>query len=160
MLTGMNAPLGNGRNDRPFQFRLRTMMAAVVGIAAPLGILRLLGPDAPVAVVLIIAALFGAALGHIFRRRLRGAIVGALLPVLYLLSIEVLLHVGHRAGWPSGTLRLWEHYSWLWYGHPHQPVGSDGLWKAFRLWDTWGNVLRVQYGNGARIASSCSRSPP
>jgi hypothetical protein len=142
----MNARFGSGRKSRPFQFRLRTTMVAVVGIAALLGVLRLLGPDAPVALALIISAVLGTAGGHFVRRRLRGAIVGGLFPVLYVLSIEVVSHVGHRAAWPTGTLQLWELYSSLWYNN--HPIGSPSLWKAYWVWVTLCDVLREQYGTG------------
>jgi hypothetical protein len=145
MLMSMNARFGSGRNSRPFQLRLRTTMAVVVGIAALLGVLRLLGPDAPVAVALIISALLGTAGGYLVRRPLRGAIVGVLFPVLYVLSIEVVSHVGHRAAWPTGTLRLWELYSSPWYNHP---IGSPSLWKAYWVWVTLCEDLRGQYGTG------------
>jgi hypothetical protein len=125
------------------------MLAVVVGIAVLLGVLRLLGRDAPIVVALIITGLLGLAGGNLIRRRLRGAIVGAVFPVLYVLSIEVASHVGHRAGWPTGTLRLWEQYSSPWYNHP---IGSDSVWKAYWVWDTFCSVLRGQYGTDARLA--------
>ena len=126
-------------------------MLAVGGIAALLGVLRLLGPDDRVALALIISALLGTAVGHLKGRRLRGAIVGGLLPVLYVLSIEVVAHVGHRAAWPTGTLKLWEFYSWLWYNN--HVSGSPGLWNAFWLWVTLCDVLRVQFGTDTPLAA-------
>jgi hypothetical protein len=146
----MNARFGSGRSSRPFQLRLRTMMVVVIGIATLLGVLRLLGPDAPVALALIISALLGTAGGYIVRRRLRGAIVGGSFPVLYVLSIEVSAHVGHRAAWPTGTLRLWEFYSSLWYNHP---IGSPTLWKAYWVWATLCDVLRTQYGTDTPLVA-------
>ena len=41
----MNNLFGSGREHRPLQLRLGTMMAVVVGIATLLGVLRLLGPN-------------------------------------------------------------------------------------------------------------------
>jgi len=146
----MNARSGSGRKSRQFQFRLRTTMLVVVGIAALLGVLRLLGPDAPVALALIVSALLGTAGGHLVRRRLLGAIVGGLFPVLYVLSIEVVSHVGHRAAWPTGTLRLWELYSSLWYNHP---IGSPSLWNAYWVWVTLCDVLRAQYGTDTPLVA-------
>ncbi len=146
----MNARFGSGRLSRPFQLRLRTMMVVVIGIATLLGVLRLLGPDAPVALTLIISAFLGTAVGHLVRRRLRGAIVGGLLPVLYVLSIEVAAHVGHRAAWPTGTLRFWEFYSSLWYNHP---IGSPMLWKTYWVWATLCDVLREQYGTDTPLVA-------
>jgi hypothetical protein len=151
MLASMNAPFEIAQKRRPFQFRLRTTMLAVVGIATLLGVLRLLGPDAPVALALIISSLLGTAVGYFVGRRLRGAIIGGLLPVLYVLSIEVVAHVGHRAGWPRGTLRLWEHYSSLWYNN--HSFGSPGLWNAFWVWATLCDVLRQQFGTDTPLAA-------
>jgi hypothetical protein len=149
MLTSMNARFGSALKSRPFQFRLRTMIVVVVGIAALLGVLRLLGPDAPVALALIISALLGTAGGHFVRRRLRGAIVGGLFPVLYVLSIEVCAHVGHRAAWPTGTLKLWELYSSLWFNLNWSP----SLSKAYWVWETWCDVLRLQYGTDTPLVA-------
>jgi hypothetical protein len=150
MLRRMDTLIGIGRDNRPFQFRLRTMIAVVAGIAVLLGVLQLLGRDAPVAVALIIAALAGTAGGHLIRRRVCVAIVGAIFPVLYVLSIEVVSHVGHRAAWPTGTLRLWELYSSPWYNHP---IGSDRLWKAYWVWDTLCDVLVEQCGTDKLLAA-------
>jgi hypothetical protein len=150
MLSRMDTLTGSGRDNGPFQFRLRTMIAVIAGIAVLLGALQLLGRDAPVAVALIIAALAGTAGGHLIRRRVCGAIVGAIFPVLYVLSIEVVSHVGHRAAWPKGTLRLWELYSSPWYNHP---IGSDSLWKAYWVWDTFCDVLVEQCGTDKPLAA-------
>ena len=69
-----------------------------------LGVLTaLLVADVLVATALIIATLAGTAGGHLFQRPLGGAIVGALFPMLYVLSVEVVADVGHRAGWPTGN---------------------------------------------------------
>ncbi len=83
--------------------------------------------------------------------RLRGAIVGALFPILYVLSVEVVAHVGHRAGWPTGTLRLWELYSSPWFNYS---MGSDGLWRAYWVWETFCNILREQYGTDTPLGAS------
>ena len=123
-------------------------MLFVIGIATLLAVLRLLGPGTPFALVLITSFLLGAACGHLIRHPLRGAILGGLLPVLYVLSIEVAAHVGHRAGWPAGTLRSWEFYSSLWFNHP---IDSPTLWKTYWVWETLCNVLRAQYGTDSPL---------
>ena len=146
----MSTRSGSDRKSRPFQLRLRTMTVVVAGIATLLGVLRLLGPGAPVALASITSVLVGTAGGHLVRRRLRGAIVGGLFPLLYVLSIEVVSHVGHRAAWPTGTLQLWEFYSSLWYNHP---IGSPILWKAYWVWVTLCDVLRAQYGTDAPLVA-------
>lgn len=146
----MNSPVSEGRSGRPFQLRLGTVMVVVIGIATLLGVLRLLGPGAPFALVLITSFLLGAACGHLVRHRLRGSILGGILPVLYVLSIEVAAHVGHRAGWPAGTLRSWEFYSSLWFNYP---IDSPTLWKAYWVWETLCNDLRVRYGTDTPLAS-------
>ncbi len=126
------------------------MIAVVAGVAVLLGVIQLPGRDGPVLDVLIVAALAGTAGGHLFRRRVCGAIIGAIFPVLYVLSIEVAAHVGRRAAWPTGTLRLWELYSSPWYNHP---IGSDGLWKAYWVWDTLCDVLVEHYGTDKPLAA-------
>jgi hypothetical protein len=86
----------------------------------------------------------------VVQRRVRGAIVGVIFPILYVLSIEVVAHVGHWAAWPTGTLRLWELYSSPWYNHP---IGSDGLWKTYWVWDTLCDALVEQYGTEKPLAA-------
>jgi hypothetical protein len=146
----MNSPLSESRSGRPFQLRLGTVMVVVICIATLLGVLRLLGPGAPFALALIASILLGIAGGYLVRLRLRGAILGGLLPVLYVLSIEVAAHVGHRAGWPAGALRSWEFYSSLWFNHP---IDSAALWKAYWVWETLCNDLRASYGTDAPLAA-------
>jgi hypothetical protein len=125
-------------------------MAVVIGIATLLGVVRLLGPGAPFALASIASILLGIAGGYLVRFRLRGAILGGLLPVLYVLSIEVAAHVGHRAGWPAGVLRSWEFYSSLWFNHP---IDSATFWKGYWVWETLCNDLRARYGTDAPLAA-------
>ena len=143
---GMSNQSGDNAAARPFQFRLRTLMVLVVGICGLLTFLRLLGSDAPFAFLLMVAAVLGAACGQKFRRPLRGAIDGATLILIYGLSIRVIEHIGHRAGWPAGMLLLWERYSQLWFA-----VVSTRVWKAFMWWECFYEDIQRMYG---------SESPP
>lgn len=125
-------------------------MVVIVSVAILLGVLRMAGPGAPFVLAVITSFLLGIAVGRLLRHQLRGAFLGGLLPVLYVLSIEVFFHVGHRAAWPNGTLRLWEFYSSLWYNHP---IDSPVLWKTYWMWDTLCGVLRVQHGTDAPLSA-------
>ncbi|WP_435018664.1 hypothetical protein TA3x_000648 [Tundrisphaera sp. TA3] len=146
----MNSPLGADRSGRPFQLRLGTVMIVIIGIATLLGVVRRLGPGAPFGLIQIVSLLLGIVGGCLVRRRLCGAILGGLLPILYVLSIEVAAHVGHRAGWPAGMLRLWEFYSSVWFSHS---IDSPSLWSAYWTWETLCVDLRAQYGADTPLAS-------
>ncbi|HEV3341395.1 MAG TPA: hypothetical protein VG125_13585 [Pirellulales bacterium] len=135
----------------PFQFRLQTAIVVISGICLLLGFLRWLGADAVIAVILLATTACGALAGWVLRRPLRGAMLGALLPVAYVLSIPVVEHLGRRARWPGATWSYCSAYESLWY--TKQPFGSNGLWRGYWFWDTWCDVMRVGFGSdGATTA--------
>lgn len=111
--------------DRPFQFRLRTLIAVMLGIGCLLGVLRWLDRDAVVAIVLLATAAKGAILGKRLGSRWRGALLGLVVPIFYVLSIHVAEHIGHRAGWPSSSWACCSIYESLWYRQ--SPFGSDAM---------------------------------
>ncbi|HEV7221147.1 MAG TPA: hypothetical protein VGN42_00500 [Pirellulales bacterium] len=141
---------------RRFQFSLKTLTAGVFILGIVLGILRWLGPDAIVAMLLIAAASAGAFAGWIVGLPGRGALFGVVAPIFYVLSIQVVEHVGHRAGWPGSSWTCCSLYESLWYRQ--SPFGSETLWHGYWFWTTWCEVMSQQFGaerpmNAASLAA-------
>ena len=136
---------------RPFQFRLRTAIAIVSGVCLLLGFLRWLGPDAVIALALLFTMTVGALVGSVFRRPLRGMLFGAVLPVIHVLSIPVVEHVGSRARWPGPTWSYCSAYESLWYRK--EVFGSATVWRGYWFWDTWCDVMRVDFGSGDPVTA-------
>lgn len=138
--------------SRPFQFQLRSIFILMFAVGAVITAARLLGRDAPLANSLIVAGIIGAAIGRRFGRAARGAWLGVLLPIAYVLSIRILEHVGHRMGWPGGTLRIWECYSAPWF---NTDVGSGPIWSLYWLWEAWCEVVEERFGTETPLSFLC-----
>ncbi len=139
-----------------FQYSLRALTAVALVPGVLLGMLRWLGPDGVVAMLLIATTSAGAFVGWTVGAPRRGALFGMVLPVFYVLSIQVVEHIGHRAGWPGNSWSCCALYESLWY--LQSPFGSETLWRGYWFWTTWHEVMSQQFGaeqpmDGASLAA-------
>jgi hypothetical protein len=143
--------------SRPFQFKLRSIFVLMFAVGALITVARLFGPDSPLADALFVAGVIGAAIGRRYGATARGAWLGVLLPIAYVLSIRILEHAGQRMGWPGATLKVWELYSALWF---NMGVGSGAIWSAYWQWETWCEVMEERFGTEAPLGllSLCALS--
>ena len=132
--------------NRPFQFKLRSIFLLMFALGALITLVRLFGPFAPLANALFAAGIIGAAIGRRYGATARGAWLGVLLPIAYVLSIRILEHVGHRMGWPGSTLLLWECYSAIWFNIGDMGLETREMVSVYWVWETWCEVMEEQFG--------------